>query len=83
MVLFKIWTNQFFDFNNNIANTGDFKSFKYKAKLSGNTEVQPNPNNAKGILKNAKNFCPLKYSTNLWRSLEVPLINYKAEVKIK
>ena len=29
------------DFNNNIVNTDDFKSFKYKAKLLGNTEAQP------------------------------------------
>ena len=33
-------------FNNNIANTSDFKSFKNNAKLLGNTEAQPNPNNA-------------------------------------
>ena len=26
-----------FDFNNTIANTCDFKSFKYKTKLLGNT----------------------------------------------
>ena len=52
------------DFNNNIASTGNFKSFKYKAKLLGNTEVQPNPNNANGILKTATTAVPLKYLSN-------------------
>ena len=36
------------DFNNNIANTDGFKSFKYKAKSLGIID-QPNPNNANGI----------------------------------
>ena len=27
------------DFNSNVANTNDFKSFKYKGKLLGNTEA--------------------------------------------
>ena len=29
------------NFNNNIENTHSFKSFKYKAKLLGNTVAQP------------------------------------------
>ena len=29
----------------------NFKSFKYKANLLGNTEPQPNPNNSNEILK--------------------------------
>ena len=41
------------DFNVDIANTNDFKSFKYNAKLLGNAVDQPPPNAAKGILKNA------------------------------
>ena len=39
------------NFNNNIENNDNFKSFKYKVKLLGNTEAQPAPNNANGILK--------------------------------
>ena len=35
-------------FNNNIANTNNFKSFKYKAKLLGNTVAQPAANAANG-----------------------------------
>ena len=33
------------DFNGDIANDNNIKSFKYKAKLLGNTEAQLNPNN--------------------------------------
>ena len=40
------------NFNNVIVNTNEFKSFKYKAKLLGNIVVQPEPNQANGILKN-------------------------------
>ena len=57
------------DFNNNIVNTDDFKSFKYKAKLLGNTEAQPAQNNANGILKNTTIAVLLKYCNNFWRSL--------------
>ena len=71
------------DFNVDIANTDDFKSFKYKAKLLGNTIAQPNPNHANGGLKNATLAVPLKYLSNFWRSLETPLINCKVELKLK
>ena len=47
------------DFNNNIAITDDLKSFKYKAKLLGNTEAQPALNNANEILKNSAIAVPL------------------------
>ena len=62
------------NFNNNIANTNNFKSFKYKAKLLGNTVAQTAPKAANGILRNAT-AVPLKYLSNFWRSLEMPLIN--------
>ena len=71
------------DFNADIANDNSFKSFKYKAKLLGNTKAQPNPNHANGILNNATIVVPLKYLSNVWRSLEMPLINFKAESKLK
>ena len=37
--------------NNDIANTNNFKSFKYKAKLFRKTLAQPNPNQGNGISK--------------------------------
>ena len=39
------------NFNANIANASNFKSFKYKAKFLEKTEDQPTPNNSNGILK--------------------------------
>ena len=45
------------NFNNDIANTGDFKSSKYKAKLLGKAVAQPSPNEGNGILKNATMLC--------------------------
>ena len=69
-------------FNANIASTDNFKSFKYKAKLLGYTEAQAD-NAANGILKNATIGVPLKYLSNFWRSLEMPLINCKVELKLR
>ena len=51
-------------------------SFKYKANLIGNTE-----NN--GIKNGVKIAIPLKYLSNFWRSLEMPLINCKIELSLK
>ena len=38
--------------------------FQVKAKLLGNTAVQPAPNAANGILKNVTIAVPLKYLSN-------------------
>ena len=62
------------DIGIDIENTDDFKSFKYKAKLLGNT-VAANQNNR--ILENGTIAVPLKYLINFWRSLQMPLINFK------
>ena len=61
-----------------IANTNDFKSFKYNVKLSGKTEAD----NANGILKNTIIAAPLKYLSNFWRSLEETSNNCKIELKL-
>ena len=65
------------DYNNNIANTNDFKSFKHQAKLLGNTVAD----GMNGILKNAATAVPLKYFSNFCRSLEMLLISWKVEFK--
>ena len=51
----------------------------YKAKLLENTEAD----GANGILKNATIAVSLKTLSNFWRSLEMPLINCKVELKLK
>ena len=56
-------------------------SFKYKIKLLGNvTEVA---GNAAGVRRlNVKVVVPLKYLSNFFRSLEMPLINYKIKLNL-
>ena len=46
----------------------DSKSFKYKTKITGKT---PNDDNEKDV----EIMVPLKYLSNFWRTLEMPLIN--------
>ena len=65
------------NFNPDITNNNNFKSFRYKPKLLGNTDG----NN--GILKNATIAVPLKYLSNFLRLLEISLLNYKIELKLK
>ena len=51
--------------NDNLANS---ESFKSKIKITGKT---PNDNNVKDV----EIMVPLKYLSNFWRTLEMPLIN--------
>ena len=51
--------------NNNLANS---ESFKFKVKITGKT---PNDDNEKDV----EIMVPLKYLSNFWRTLEMPLIN--------
>ena len=49
--------------------------FKYKAALLG--KAADAGNNIDSSIKDAKIVVPLKYLSNFWRSLEMPLINCK------
>ena len=51
------------------------QSFKYKASLLVTTTDAVN--NTNSSIKEAKIVVPLKYLSNFWRSLEMPLINCK------
>ena len=62
--------------NANLTNDDKAPSFKYKASIIGNTE-----NN--GTKNGVKIAVPLKYLSNFWRSLEMPLINCKVELSLK
>ena len=60
-----LWQYYKDDPNDNIANS---ESFKSKAKITRKT-----PNN--GNTKDVEIIVPLKYLSNFWRTLEMPLIN--------
>ena len=75
--------NEATNFNADIANTDNFKSFKYKVELLKTTVAQPAPNAENGILRNATIGVTLRFLSIFWRSLEMPLINCKVESKLK
>ena len=60
-----LWQYYKDDPNDNLT---DSESFKSKVKITGNT-----PNN--GNTKDVEIIVPLKYLSNFWRTLEMPLIN--------
>ena len=60
----------------------NFKSFTYNAKLLGSTAAQLLSNAANRLLKNGAIAVLLKYLSNFWRSLEMPLINCKVELNL-
>ena len=62
--------------NADVTNDNNSPSFKYKASIIGNTE-----NNR--IKTGVKIAVPLKYLSNFWRSIEMPLINCKVEISLK
>ena len=51
--------------NDNLANS---ESFKFKVKITGKTPAADNE-------KDVEIMVPLKYLSNFWRTLEMPLIN--------
>ena len=61
--------------NNADLTINNSQSFKYKAALLGKTADAVN--NTNSSVKEAKIVVPLKYLSNFWRSLEIPLINFK------
>ena len=59
-----------------VTNDDNAPSFKHKASLIGNTE-------ANGTKNGVKIAVPLKYLSNFWGSLDMPLINCKVELSLK
>ena len=60
-----LWQYYKYDPNDNIANS---ESFKSKIKIIGKTPTA-------GNTKDVEIIVPLKYLSNFWRTLEMPLIN--------
>ena len=67
------------NFNADIQDTNNLKSFNFTAKLLQNTVEDE----ANGILKNETIAVLLKYLNNFWRLLEMILNNSKVELKLK
>ena len=57
-------------------NLKDYKSFKSKVKITGNTP-------AAGNTKDVERIVPLKYLSNFWRTIEMPLINCEVNLILK
>ena len=62
--------------NADVSNDNNAPSFKYRTNLIGNTEDNRRKNEVKIAV-------PLKYLSNFWRLLEMPLINCKVELSLK
>ena len=62
--------------NAELTNDDNAPSFKHKASLIGDTGNNGRKNGIKIAV-------PLKYLSNFWRSLEMPLINCKVELSLK
>ena len=62
--------------NNADVSHDNATSFKYKANLIGNTENNCTKNGVKIVV-------PLKYLSNFWRLLEIPLIDSKVKLLLK
>ena len=67
-----LWQYYKDDPNDNIA---DSESFKSKVKITGKT---PDDGNTKDV----EIIVPLKYLSNFWRTLEMPLINYQVNLEL-
>ena len=67
-----LWQYYKVDPNDNVA---DSESFKYKVKITGKT---PDIGNT----KNVEIIVPLKYLSNFWRTLEIPLINCELNLEL-
>ena len=59
------------------VSTTNSTTFKYKSSFFKSLEVDDN-----GVFKDMKIAVPLKYLTNFWRSLEMPLINWKIHLEL-
>ena len=62
--------------NSGNVSTTNSRSFKYKSSVF---ELTVDNN---GVIKDVKIAVPLKYLSNFWRYLEVPLINCKIHLKL-
>ena len=65
--------------NNDELTINNSEPFKYKAALVGKSAYH---NKGNSFVKDTKIVVPLKYLSNFWRSLEMPLINCKVHLEL-
>ena len=61
------------------VNVNDTDSFNFKSKIIGKTAANNNDGNIAGTV-DVEIMVPLKYLSNFWRTLEMPLINCEIEL---
>ena len=74
-----LWQFKRDEINNNIINDDNAPSFKYKANVIGDTVADGANRRKEGV----KIAVPIKYLSNFWRSLEMPLFNCKVDISLK
>ena len=67
------------NFDANVVDGKNFKSFSYKAKILTKTITDCDNR----ILRNILITLPLKYLSKFWRLLEISLVNLRVELKLK
>ena len=75
-ISWSLWQFSRNEIDDNADISVNISSFKYKSDLIGDLEADATD----GKVKNTKITIPLKYLSNFWRSLEIPLINFKVEL---
>ena len=70
-----LWQHYTDEPNDNLGKTTNSESFKSKLKITGNTP-------ADGNTKDVEIIEPLKYLSNFWRTLEMPLINCEVNLSL-
>ena len=66
----------------NLNDTNATDSFNFKTKITGQTAANNNNGNIAGRV-DVEIMVPLKYVSNFWRTLEMPLINCEVKLILK
>ena len=80
LILQEVYGNLKDEIEGDVDLTADnLSSFKYKSRFIGNTDADGANRKKEGV----NIAIPLKYLSNFWRSLEMPLINCKIELSLR
>ena len=86
MTLGSLWNYYREEIDDVDDNTSDGKSFNYKPKIERKTPRRPGnegyANRQPVLALNVEVTIPLKYLSNFWRSLDLPLVNCEIELDL-